>query len=71
MGKKMKGKVQDKTWFSEDGNVYKVDVGPHPWQKKNSNKMWNHVFGAFGVRGKQRSPAQAVKDFDSFRQRYK
>jgi len=60
-----------KTWFSEDGNVYKVDVGPHPWQKKNSNKMWNHVFGAFGVRGKQRSPAQAVKDFDSFRQRYK
>ena len=60
-----------RTWFTDEGNEYKVDVGPWSWQKKGSNKMWNHVGGALGVRGKQRSPAQAIKDFDSFRQRYK
>ena len=59
------------TWFGDDGNHYKVDVGPHPWQKKGSNKIWNHTGKAFGVSGKDRSPAQMIKDFDSFRQRYK
>lgn len=59
------------TWFGDDGNHYKVDIGPHPWQKKGSNKIWNHTGKAFGVSGKDRSPAQMIKDFDSFRQRYK
>ena len=51
--------------------VYKSDVGPYPWQKKNDDgtydyKLWNHLFSIYGIKGKNFSPIYAIKNNEAF-----
>jgi LysM repeat protein len=46
--------------------VYKADVGPYDWQKKGHYKLWNHLFGIMGVKGKTWDPKHAIKMAEIF-----
>ena len=67
-------KVMMDLWYMMTGNekgLYKSDVGPYPWQQKDANgeyhyKLWNHLFGIFGVKGKNVSPIWAIKKNEAF-----
>jgi len=50
----------------DDSARYKQDVGPYPWQTEESLKIWNHVGGIFGLKGKNYSPIQAIKSFETY-----
>ena len=50
----------------DEGAVYKQDVGPYWWQEEGDYKLWNHIGGIFGVRGKNYSAIQAIKSRETF-----
>jgi hypothetical protein len=62
------GKILDDVYgmvTGEDNAYYKKDVGPYPWQKAESAKIFNHLGKMFALTGKNIDPAQATKDFIS------
>ena len=50
----------------DDSAVYKQDVGPYWWQEEGDYKLWNHIAGIFGVRGKNYDPIHAIKSRETF-----
>ena len=49
-----------------DRGIYKQETGPYPWQQKDKYKLWNHLFGIFGVKGKNIAPIWAIKKNEAF-----
>jgi hypothetical protein len=63
------GKIIEDLWNMSTGNekaVYKREVGPYSWQQEDSYKLWNHLGGIFGVKGKTKSPIVAIKKAEMF-----
>jgi LysM repeat protein len=50
----------------DDGAIYKQDVGPYWWQEEGDYKLWNHIGGVFGVKGKNYDPVYALKSRETF-----
>jgi hypothetical protein len=50
----------------DDSAIYKQDVGPYFWQEEGDYKLWNHIGGIFGVRGKNYDPIHAIKSRETF-----
>lgn len=50
----------------DDSAVYKQDVGPYWWQEEGDYKLWNHLGGIFGIRGKNYDPIHAIKSRETF-----
>jgi hypothetical protein len=51
--------------------LYKSDVGPYPWQQKDEDgtfdyKLWNHLLGLYGIKGKNYDPIHAIKTNEQF-----
>jgi hypothetical protein len=51
--------------------LYKSDVGPYPWQQKDEDgtfdyKLWNHLLGLYGIKGKNYDPIYAIKTNEQF-----
>jgi hypothetical protein len=46
--------------------IYKSETGPYPWQQEGSYKLWNHMAGIFGVKGKNVAPIWAIKKNEAF-----
>jgi hypothetical protein len=53
----------------QESAYYKKDVGPYPWQKAESAKIYNFLAKAFALSGKNIDPAQAIKDVISIENR--
>lgn len=51
----------------DDSARYKQDVGPYAWQKEDSLKLWNHMGAIIGLKGKNYSPIQAIKSYETFK----
>lgn len=57
--------VADDIWNAMTGDesaYYTQDVGPYSWQEEGDWKLYNHVGGMFGVKGKNYSAIQAIKN---------
>ena len=50
----------------DDSARYKQDIGPYSWQEEGDLKLWNHIGGLFGIKGKNYSPIQAIKSKETF-----
>lgn len=50
----------------DDSAIYKQDVGPYWWQQEGDYKIWNHIGGVFGIRGKNYDPIHAIKSRETF-----
>lgn len=50
----------------DDSARYKQDIGPYSWQQEGDLKLWNHIGGIFGLKGKNYSPIQAIKSKETF-----
>ena len=62
-------KIMMDLWYMITGNergIYKSETGPYPWQKEGSYKLWNHMAGIFGVKGKNVAPIWAIKKNEAF-----
>lgn len=62
-------KIMMDLWYMITGNergVYKSETGPYPWQAEDKYKLWNHLFGIFGVKGKNVEPIWAIKKNEAF-----
>ena len=62
-------KIMMDLWYMMTGNergLYKSETGPYPWQKEGSYKLWNHLAGVFGVKGKNVAPIWAIKKNEAF-----
>jgi hypothetical protein len=46
---------------------YKQDIGPYSWQEEGDLKLWNHIGSIFGLKGKNYSPIQAIKSYETFK----
>lgn len=50
---------------NEDPDLYyKKDVGPYPWQKEGSAKIWNHALKPFGITGSDAHVVMGLENFD-------
>ena len=49
----------------DDAAYYKKDIGPYPWQKAESAKIWNHFGKAVALTGKTIDSAKLNQDFQS------
>jgi LysM repeat protein len=62
-------KIMMDLWYMISGNergIYKSETGPYPWQQEGSYKLWNHMAGIFGVKGKNVAPIWAIKKNEAF-----
>ncbi len=62
-------KILQDLWYVAWGDeraMYKQDVGPYPWQTEGNYKLWNHIGGIFGVKGKNYDAIWALKRFEQF-----
>lgn len=50
----------------DDSAIYKQDIGPYFWQEEGDYKLWNHIGGIFGIRGKNYDPIHAIKSRETF-----
>ncbi len=46
--------------------IYRGDAGPYPWQDEGSYKLWNHLLGVYGIKGKNYDPIAAIKSAEIF-----
>jgi LysM repeat protein len=46
----------------DESAIYTQDVGPYSWQEEGDYKFWNDIGGMFGVKGRNRSAIQAIKN---------
>ena len=45
----------------DPSTAYQRDMGPYPWQKAESEKIWTHFAGLFGITGKDVEPIGGIK----------
>lgn len=67
-------KILNDLWMMSWGDeraYYKKDMGPYPWQKNESAKLWNHIGAAFGVTGSSVDPVKAIQGFQGIQARYR
>jgi len=55
----------------DPGAYYKRDVGPYPWQKAESAKLWNHLAKIFGFSGSDLSPTKGIQSVEPYKNTYK
>jgi predicted DNA-binding protein len=55
----------------DPGAYYKRDVGPYPWQKAESAKLWNHMAKIFGFSGSDISPTKGIQSVEPYKNTYK
>jgi LysM repeat protein len=48
--------------IGDESAIYTQDVGPYSWQQEGDWKLWNHLGGVFGVRGRNYSAIQSIKN---------
>lgn len=48
--------------IGDESAIYTQDVGPYSWQEEGDWKLWNHIGGMFGVKGRNYSAIQAIKN---------
>jgi hypothetical protein len=48
--------------IGDESAMYTQDVGPYSWQEEGDWKLWNHVGGMFGIRGRNYSAIQSIKN---------
>ena len=51
----------------DPSTVYQRDMGPYPWQKAGSEKIWTHFAGIFGITGKDVQPIGGIKTLEMIR----
>lgn len=49
---------------------YKRDVGPYPWQREESAKIWNHIGAMLGLTGSDIDPTKAMRSFSSVQNKW-
>jgi len=50
----------------DESALYKQDAGPYTWQEEGDYKLWNHIGGIFGIKGKNYDPIYAIKTYEQF-----
>lgn len=48
--------------IGDESAIYTQDVGPYSWQEEGDWKLWNHLGGMFGIRGRNYSAIQSIKN---------
>ena len=49
----------------DESLFYQRDVGPYPWQKEESAKIWNHIAVMWGITGSDIDPVKAGRTYSA------